>query len=79
MVFSNFRYLARSAGVSVGDRVGVLTLEPKDDFTVVGVFGFSEDRDTIGGVQFIAFTDEVAQQRIAAGAPAPPPGCRGGS
>jgi putative ABC transport system permease protein len=54
--------LARNADVSVGDRVGVLTLEPKREFTVVGVFGFTEDRDTIGGVQFIAFTDEVAQQ-----------------
>jgi putative ABC transport system permease protein len=54
--------LARNAGVSVGDRVGVLTLEPRRDFTVVGIYGFTEDRDTIGGVQFIAFTDEVAQQ-----------------
>jgi putative ABC transport system permease protein len=54
--------LARNAEVSVGDRVGVLTLEPKQEFTVVGIFGFTEDRDTIGGVQFIAFTDEVAQQ-----------------
>jgi putative ABC transport system permease protein len=54
--------LARTAGVSVGDRVGVLTLEPRQDFTVVGIFGFTEDRDTIGGVQFIAFTDAVAQQ-----------------
>jgi putative ABC transport system permease protein len=54
--------LAENAGVSVGDRVGVLTLEPRRDFTLVGIFGFSEDRDTIGGVQFVAFTDETAQQ-----------------
>lgn len=54
--------LARNAGVSVGDRVGVLTLERKREFEVAGIFGFSEDRDSIGGVQFIAFTDPVAQE-----------------
>ena len=55
--------LARTAGVSVGDRVGVLTLQqPRQDFTIVGIYGFSEGRDTIGGAQFIAFTDEVAQE-----------------
>lgn len=54
--------LASNAGLSVGDRVGVLTLEPRQDFELVGIFGFTEDRDTIGGVQFVAFTDEVAQQ-----------------
>lgn len=53
--------LAETAGVSVGDRVGVLTLEPRKDFTVVGIFGFGE-RDSLGGVQFVAFTDEVAQR-----------------
>lgn len=54
--------LASNAGVSVGDRVGVLTLEPKREFEVVGIFGFSDDRDSIGGVQFVAFTDPVAQE-----------------
>jgi len=53
--------LAETAGVSLGDRVGVLTLEPRQDFTVVGIFGFGE-RDSLGGVQFVAFTDEVAQR-----------------
>src|SRR5690606_17392048 len=53
--------LAETAGVSLGDRVGVLTLEPRKDFTVVGIFGFGE-RDSLGGVQFVAFTDEVAQR-----------------
>jgi putative ABC transport system permease protein len=54
--------LAGNADVSVGDRVGVLTLEPRRDFTVVGIFGFSEGRDSVGGVQFVAFTDQTAQQ-----------------
>jgi putative ABC transport system permease protein len=54
--------LAEAAGVAVGDRVGVLTLEPRRDFTLVGIFGFSGGRDTIGGVQYVAFTDEIAQQ-----------------
>jgi putative ABC transport system permease protein len=54
--------LADAAGVQVGDRVGVLTLQPRQDFTLVGTFGFAGGRDTFGGVQFVAFTDEVAQQ-----------------
>jgi putative ABC transport system permease protein len=54
--------LARNAGVAVGDRVGVLTLEPKREFTLVGIFGFSQDRESVGGVQFVAFTDPVAQE-----------------
>jgi putative ABC transport system permease protein len=54
--------LAGNAGLSVGDRIGVLTREPRREFTLVGIFGFTEGRDSIGGVQFVAFTDEVAQQ-----------------
>lgn len=52
--------LARAAGVSVGDRVGVLTLEPRQDFTLVGIFGYSGGRDSLGGVQEVAFTDQTA-------------------
>ncbi|QSB12713.1 FtsX-like permease family protein [Natronosporangium hydrolyticum] len=54
--------LADSAGLAIGDEVGVLTREPRNDFTLVGTFGFAGGRDTLGGVQFVAFTDEVAQQ-----------------
>src|SRR5690606_28703919 len=54
--------LAETAGLAVGDRVGVLTLEPRQDFTLVGIFGFSDGRDSLGGVQFVAFTDRVAQE-----------------
>ncbi|MGR6320315.1 ABC transporter permease [Micromonospora soli] len=54
--------LADAAKVQVGDRVGVLTLAPKKEFTLVGVFGYSGGRDSIGGVNEVAFTTPVAQQ-----------------
>ena len=55
--------LAKAAKVKVGDRVGVLVdLAPKQEFTLVGVFGYSGGRDSLGGVNEVAFTDPVAQQ-----------------
>jgi putative ABC transport system permease protein len=54
--------LARDAGVKVGDRVGVLTREPRRDFELVGIFGYTGGKDTLGGTQVIAFTDPVAQR-----------------
>jgi putative ABC transport system permease protein len=54
--------LAKAAKVGINDRVGVLTLEPKREFTVVGIFGYSGDRDSLGGVQQVDFTEPVAQQ-----------------
>ncbi|MEU5940173.1 FtsX-like permease family protein [Micromonospora sp. NPDC047548] len=54
--------LAKAAKVKVGDRVGVLTLEPKKEFTLVGVFGYSGDRDSLGGANEVAFTTPVAQR-----------------
>lgn len=54
--------LAQAAKVKVGDRVGVLTLEPKKEFTIVGVFGYSGDRDSLGGANEVAFTTPVAQR-----------------
>lgn len=60
--------LATAAGVKVGDQVGVLTLQPKQMFTLVGVFGFPGGRDSLGGTQMIAFTEPVAQ-RLMLGAP----------
>jgi putative ABC transport system permease protein len=55
-------YVAKQAGLRVGDRVGVLTRQPKGEFTLVGVFGYSGDRDTVGGVQEVMFTEPVAQR-----------------
>ncbi|MDG4801131.1 ABC transporter permease [Micromonospora sp. WMMD980] len=54
--------LAKAANVKVGDRVGVLTLAPKKEFTLVGVFGYSGGRDSVGGANEVAFTTPVAQQ-----------------
>ena len=56
--------LATAAKVQVGEKVGVLTAfeSKKREFTLVGVFGYSGDRDSIGGVNEVIFTTPVAQQ-----------------
>ena len=54
--------VAKAAGIKVGDRVGVLTLEPKKEFTLVGIYGYSGGRDTLGGLQEVSFTEPVAQR-----------------
>ncbi|MEW2476846.1 FtsX-like permease family protein [Micromonospora gifhornensis] len=54
--------LATTADVAVGDRVGVLTLQPRKDFTIVGIFGYSGDRDSMGGANEIMFTTPAAQE-----------------
>ncbi len=41
--------LANAAGVKVGDQVGVLTLQPRKTFTLVGIFGYPGGRDSQGG------------------------------
>ncbi len=56
--------LADAAGVKVGDQVGVLTLEPRKTFTLVGIFGYPGGRDSQGGSQLVTFTLPVAQQLI---------------
>ncbi|MGW0330977.1 ABC transporter permease [Streptomyces sp. NPDC003011] len=59
--------LAEKAGLKAGDRVGVLTHEPKRTFTVAGVFGYSGGRDSIGGEQTVAFAEPVAQRLMVGG------------
>jgi putative ABC transport system permease protein len=54
--------LAKAAGIKIGDQVGVLTLQPKKIFTLVGIFGYSGGRDSIGGAMVVSFTEPVAQQ-----------------
>ncbi|MEV4434124.1 FtsX-like permease family protein [Streptomyces sp. NPDC049555] len=56
--------LAKKAGYRVGDRIGVLTSEPRQSFTVAGIFGYSGERDSIGGEQTVAFTEPVAQRLV---------------
>jgi putative ABC transport system permease protein len=55
-------FTAKKAGVHVGERVDVLTKEPRKTFTVVGIYGYSDDRDSLAGEQEVAFTEPVAQQ-----------------
>jgi putative ABC transport system permease protein len=54
--------LAKAAEVSVGDRVGVLTRQPKRTFTVVGILEYSGGRDSLGGSPEIAFHESVAAE-----------------
>jgi putative ABC transport system permease protein len=54
--------LAKAAGIKIGDQVGVLTLQPRKTFTLVGIFGYSGNRDTLGGSQVVLFTLPVAQE-----------------
>lgn len=54
--------LARAGDFSLGDRIGVLTREPRRDFTVVGIFGYAGDRDSLFGETQVAFTTPVAQE-----------------
>src|SRR5215204_3939793 len=54
--------LAKQGGFTVGQRIEVLTLEPKKTFTVVGIFGYTGGRDSLGGETRVAFTEPVAQE-----------------
>jgi putative ABC transport system permease protein len=54
--------LAKTSGYHVGDKIGVLTLEPKKVFTLVGIFGYSGNRDSLGNAQMIGFTMPTAQK-----------------
>ena len=56
--------LAKTTGYKVGDDVGVLTLQPRKTFKLVGIFGYSGNRDTLGGSQTTAFTMPVAQELL---------------
>jgi putative ABC transport system permease protein len=53
---------AENAGLKVGDDVGVLTLQPKKTFKLVGIFGYSGNRDSLGGALEVSFTTPVAQE-----------------
>ncbi len=54
--------LAKAGNFKLGEQIGVLTLQPKKSFTVVGIFGYSGNRDTLGGESTVSFTTPVAQQ-----------------
>src|SRR5690606_25194838 len=54
--------LARTGGFDVGDTIEVITREPRREFTVVGIFGYAGDRDSLFGETQVAFTTPVAQE-----------------
>jgi putative ABC transport system permease protein len=60
--------LAKVTGYGVGDRIDVLTLQSRQTFTVVGVFGYFGNRDSLAGETMVAFTTPAAQ-RLLLGAP----------
>jgi putative ABC transport system permease protein len=53
--------LATIGKFKVGDQISVLTLKPKKTFTLVGIYGYTGGRDSIGGEQTVGFTEPVAQ------------------
>ena len=56
--------LAKLGSFKVGSPIQVLTLQPKRTFTIVGIFGYPGNRDSIGGETTVAFTEPVAQQLL---------------
>jgi len=56
--------LAKATGYAVGDRIDVLTRAPRRSFTIVGVFGYSGDRDSLAGETIVAFTLPAAQELL---------------
>ncbi|GAA2386223.1 ABC transporter [Catellatospora methionotrophica] len=60
--------LAELSKLKVGDRVGVLTTQPKKMFTLVGIFGYEGGLPGQGPVHEVRFTEAVAQE-LMLGAP----------
>jgi putative ABC transport system permease protein len=56
--------LAKQGSFKVGDKIGVLTLQPKRTFKLVGIFGYTGGRDSLGAETRVAFTEPVAQQLL---------------
>ncbi len=54
--------LAKQGSFKLGDRIGVLTLQPRRTFALVGIFGYTGGRDSLGAETRVAFTEPVAQR-----------------
>ena len=54
--------LAERGQFHVGDTIDVLTLAPRQSFRIVGIYGFSNGRGTLGGDTQVAFVEPVAQK-----------------
>ncbi|MBM0274438.1 ABC transporter permease [Micromonospora tarensis] len=60
--------LAKETGYRVGDAVGVLTMKPRQQFTVVGIATYEGRDDLVNGEQTISFALPTAQE-LMLGAP----------
>lgn len=56
--------LAERGEFELGDRIEVLTLEPKKSFELVGIFGYDGGRDSVGGETTVSFTESAAQRLL---------------
>ncbi|HEY0454007.1 ABC transporter permease [Actinophytocola sp.] len=54
--------LAERGGFTVGGTIDVLTLQPRQSFRIVGIYGFTNGLGTLGGSTEVAFTEPVAQR-----------------
>ena len=54
--------LADRGQFKVGETIDVLTLAPRQTFEIVGIYGFSNGRGSMGGDTQVAFTEPVAQK-----------------
>jgi len=53
--------LADVTGYQIGSQIDVITLQPRQPFTVTGIVGVSQDRDSLGGETYVVFTEPRAQ------------------
>jgi putative ABC transport system permease protein len=54
--------LAKQSNFKLGEQLGVLTLQPRRTFVLVGIFGYTGGRDSLGAETRVAFTEPVAQR-----------------
>lgn len=54
--------LADRGQFTVGQTIDVLTLAPRQTFTIVGIYGYSNGRGSLGGDTQVAFVEPVAQR-----------------
>lgn len=54
--------LAERGRFTVGQTIDVLTLAPRQTFRIVGIYGYSNGRSSMGGDTQVAFTEPVAQR-----------------
>lgn len=54
--------LAKKTGYGIGDRVGVLTTQPRKDFRIAGIVTYDGRDELVNGEQTVAFTEKRAQE-----------------